>query len=261
MNSSSQRSRAGFTLIELLVVIAIIAILAAILFPVFAKAREKARQAACTSNLKQLGLAMLQYQQDYDETFPTGTSNCGGGGNKGRIMGWAGQIYTYVKSTAVYKCPDDPTTGMTSYAINQAINCVYPGYYNPPLATNALCIPSIATLTAPASTVLLLEEQGTTPGDPSSATPETTSSSSVGYAGGTNNCNGYLVTGKDPTHPPVHTAAANYLACDGHVKWLMPLNVSPGFSASSPTAAAGGTTAEGTQRAHAPSPSARSKTG
>src|ERR1700722_12582440 len=64
------QKRRGFTLIELLVVIAIIAILAAILFPVFAQAREKARQIADTSNMKQLGLAFLQYQQDFDEHFP-----------------------------------------------------------------------------------------------------------------------------------------------------------------------------------------------
>ena len=65
-----QKLRRGFTLIELLVVIAIIAILAAILFPVFAKAREKARQISCASNLKQLGLGIIQYNQDNDETYP-----------------------------------------------------------------------------------------------------------------------------------------------------------------------------------------------
>jgi prepilin-type N-terminal cleavage/methylation domain-containing protein/prepilin-type processing-associated H-X9-DG protein len=68
-------SRKGFTLIELLVVIAIIAILAAILFPVFAKAREKARQITCSSNMKQIGLAMIQYVQDYDENYPLNTFN------------------------------------------------------------------------------------------------------------------------------------------------------------------------------------------
>jgi prepilin-type N-terminal cleavage/methylation domain-containing protein len=79
----------GFTLIELLVVIAIIAILAAILFPVFAAAREKARQTACSSNLKQLGLAFVQYTQDYDEQYPVGPAAFYGShwGN-----GWAGAI-------------------------------------------------------------------------------------------------------------------------------------------------------------------------
>ncbi|HOJ21988.1 MAG TPA: DUF1559 domain-containing protein [Armatimonadota bacterium] len=69
-----RQSRTGFTLIELLVVIAIIAILAAILFPVFARARENARKANCQSNLKQIGLAFQQYRQDYDETWPWGGS-------------------------------------------------------------------------------------------------------------------------------------------------------------------------------------------
>ncbi len=70
------QQRRGFTLIELLVVIAIIAILAAILFPVFAQAREKARQTTCTSNLKQIGTAFMMYVQDYDETYPPWTGMC-----------------------------------------------------------------------------------------------------------------------------------------------------------------------------------------
>ena len=109
------RSR-GFTLIELLVVIAIIAILAAILFPVFATAREKARQTTCSSNLKQLGLGILQYAQDYDECPPSGTSKTYS------VTGWAGQIYNYVKAKAVYVCPDDQTPGAScSYLYNRNI--------------------------------------------------------------------------------------------------------------------------------------------
>jgi prepilin-type N-terminal cleavage/methylation domain-containing protein/prepilin-type processing-associated H-X9-DG protein len=93
------RSR-GFTLIELLVVIAIIAILAAILFPVFARAREKARQTSCLSNVKQLSLAVLQYAQDYDERLP---NHCGWGGIG---VCWAWSIYPYIKNMQVYACPD-----------------------------------------------------------------------------------------------------------------------------------------------------------
>src|SRR5438874_9564256 len=88
----------GFTLIELLVVIAIIAILAAILFPAFARARENARRSSCQSNLKQIGLGMAQYTQDYDEMLPS----CQMGG-----QGFDTLINPYVKSAQVWKCPSD----------------------------------------------------------------------------------------------------------------------------------------------------------
>ena len=94
----------GFTLIELLVVIAIIAILAAILFPVFAKAREKARQASCQSNLKQLMLGILMYTQDYDEKFPFFPWGEGYNGNPNSSV-WFKAIYPYVKNLQIYACP------------------------------------------------------------------------------------------------------------------------------------------------------------
>ncbi len=127
--------RKGFTLIELLVVIAIIAILAAILFPVFAKAREKARQSSCASNLKQLGTAFMSYAQDYDEYIPGNTyrlpasststnyvDKCGI-----RIQFWPHYLEPYVKSQGIYVCPSGnsagcPVPGTTrSYALNATL--------------------------------------------------------------------------------------------------------------------------------------------
>ena len=111
--------RGGFTLIELLVVIAIIAILAAILFPVFAKAREKARQTSCLSNVKQIMLGVQMYAQDYDERLPEGTSYWESPWNTGATDAgpWYALIDPYVKNTQVYICPSQrhtetfPSTG------------------------------------------------------------------------------------------------------------------------------------------------------
>jgi prepilin-type N-terminal cleavage/methylation domain-containing protein len=102
--------RRGFTLIELLVVIAIIAILAAILFPVFAQARDKARQTMCLSNQRNIGMAIIQYNQDYDETFPPSRYATGCPGNDGgvRHTPWSILIMPYVKNAGVFACPSDP---------------------------------------------------------------------------------------------------------------------------------------------------------
>lgn len=108
--STPKTRRAGFTLIELLVVIAIIAILAAILFPVFAQAREKARQTSCLSNMKQLGLGSMQYMQDYDEKIMPGWSGRGPDWSGFTWPGnqrWQDHIFPYVKSVQVYNCPSD----------------------------------------------------------------------------------------------------------------------------------------------------------
>lgn len=112
------RKGSAFTLIELLVVIAIIAILAAILFPVFAQAREKARQTACLSNTKQLGNALAMYTQDFDETLPMGGwSNVNGTSSR-----WFRDLYPYVKSLDVYVCPNITEDPMS-----------IAGYYRPTL--------------------------------------------------------------------------------------------------------------------------------
>ena len=119
----------GFTLIELLVVIAIIAILAAILFPVFQKVRENARRTACLSNMKQIGLGLTQYCQDADEKLPIENGDGAGGGSVGFLAtapaaqnNWAHGIYPYVQSLGVFLCPDAvPYPGLAAGS-----NC-YPG--------------------------------------------------------------------------------------------------------------------------------------
>ena len=108
LSPSAPKTARGFTLIELLVVIAIIAILAAILFPVFAQAREKARSTACLSNVKQLTLGFIMYSQDYDEQFPEWRwDQRYSAGNNNASSLWLNAIYPYVKNTQIYKCPSD----------------------------------------------------------------------------------------------------------------------------------------------------------
>jgi prepilin-type N-terminal cleavage/methylation domain-containing protein/prepilin-type processing-associated H-X9-DG protein len=124
--------RRGFTLIEILVVIAIIAILAAILFPVFSRARAKARQANCLSNLRQLGTAIEMYTTDYDERYPGAPNGNGGSGQYGGWVWYAqfgqpgpgyfdvtrGGLYPYTKNAQIYSCPDDRSGSGCSYELN-----------------------------------------------------------------------------------------------------------------------------------------------
>ena len=256
-------TRRAFTLIELLVVIAIIAILAAVLFPVFAKAREKARQTSCLSNLKQLGLGLFQYSQDYEEKLPNipGIDSSPFGGVKAEPsgIGWAGRIYSYVKSTKIYECPDDDTNltvkrDRVSYAFNTNIP-IRRGYGG----TESF----IPAFNAPASTIMLFEVRRI--GAPFSfldVTNAAETSSPVGNGinkvavniydgdgpctecGGADNgkgsqmAGGYL-GGQTPISASYFTAplgrhsdGSNFAFIDGHAKWLPPAFVSPGGNAS-----------------------------
>jgi prepilin-type N-terminal cleavage/methylation domain-containing protein/prepilin-type processing-associated H-X9-DG protein len=111
----SKRTSKGFTLIELLVVIAIIAILAAILFPVFARARENARRTSCLSNLKQVGLGIMQYVQDYDERYPIYRVAASASNYDFKPYGWVESIEPYVKSKQLFQCPSESNSPNTAY--------------------------------------------------------------------------------------------------------------------------------------------------
>ncbi len=287
----NKQTKGGFTLIELLVVIAIISILAAILFPVFSSAREKARQTTCTSNLRQLGQAMLQYEQDYDELLPGIGSTFGNyaisynNGNLGYLGGaWAGSIYPYVKANGVYECPDDLTvpaatpvgTQYVSYLFNSDLVDLY-DYGQGPSATNPDF--SSVRLNEPTKTIMMVESKGTqnvdiagspngiedacsVPGEYLSASgngidvlqqigvsncQDFTTQYDTGYLGGYNETTAPNIFGGGPTGPSPtgsapyaaavgrHTGGSNFLLADGHVKFLQPNSVSPGFNAETPS--------------------------
>jgi len=253
-------NRSGFTLIELLVVIAIIAILAAILFPVFAQAREKARQTTCLSNEKQLGLSFMQYIQDSDEQFPSGAYS-GFAWVQADGLGWSSQIFPYVKSTGLFHCPDDSAGSVTATSPGgESVNFVPVSYfYNNNLTggTGGTSVPaglSDAALSAPASTVIVGECTGIV-NDPTAywgtdglnapqdavgdgkialytdswaASPSTAGNPTYNYATGT------MGSGFGAVNVAQHSkTGSNFLLGDGHAKFLKPERVSPGATAGS----------------------------
>ena len=212
--------RRGFTLIELLVVIAIIAILAAILFPVFARAREKARTASCQSNVKQIILGVLMYTQDYDERTP------GAYGNSGRDTGivmpagpvsgrtnwwlWPDMVYPYVKNIQVFRCP----SGSNSICDYNASNLAMRGDHVSPGT-------SLGSLSRPAEMIGIYDSWGLTScGMPHGYRIDSDGSHPL--------CYGYPAVDETKFLPgntyardySRHNDGCNYGFMDGHVKWL-----------------------------------------
>ena len=206
-----KRGGGAFTLIELLVVIAIIAILAAILFPVFAKAREKARTSSCSSNVKQLMLAVLQYVQDYDEVFIWGGQNGGTAGTR-----WHSIIDPYIKNSQMLICPSK--ANYRGYGCNENMS---------PFNGAGRALADIPT---PSTTVWTLDSaqcSATVVGlDPTEWVKYETGATDWQWRppGGWTSSPGtsYTTTGGNELRRPVsrHNEGLNVAYVDGHVKWL-----------------------------------------
>jgi prepilin-type N-terminal cleavage/methylation domain-containing protein/prepilin-type processing-associated H-X9-DG protein len=228
----SRRSyKSGFTLIELLVVIAIIAILAAILFPVFGRARENARRASCQSNLKQMSIAMLQYTQDYDERYPSGYFDTTDmtpppGGSWITITGkmrwfWPQILFPYHKSTQVFVCPSQgvSTWSKGPYISHYGINTLVAPQ---PPSTGAAVTLNLASVAAPATLYTMFDSGNYTLGAGDVKAPADNTRYLPGQGAITNAtfCSTANAALQNDCQSGRHFGGVNMGFADGHVKFV-----------------------------------------
>jgi prepilin-type processing-associated H-X9-DG protein len=203
-----------------LVVIAIIAILAAILFPVFARARENARRASCQSNLKQLQLGLIQYTQDYDETYPRYSLNDYDPADSS-VRGWTLLVQPYLKSVQIFQCPSEKTNpddtaitrGYSDYWMNLY---VYGG-----ASGTATAVPKLSQFSNTAQTIINFDGW------------QWQSNMRLGWNDFNNRCISHLGSDDYYNMARRHLDGANYSFADGHVKWYRPEKITCGDPAAS----------------------------